>query len=277
MKLIDAFDLASTTRPKWRTRRGAWNHPWKCNRTHCLRILGETKNVKKITKGDLVAMRSKLAMEKKSPATINRIMSLLNSVFVEMVEHEVIEKYPRIKNLKENNARKLYYSKEQIDAMVFACKDIFHYFELADAILFSLYTGCRRANMLQLEVRDVDLVNDTINFRDPKGGEDYMVDIHPDLRVILADRCDGEEPNYRVFQFRDHNEVWYQFVKIRDYCALPKGLVYHSIRHTTGTWLAERGVPIQNIARVLGHKTLEMSMRYTKLSDKARKSAIDSL
>ena len=50
MKLIDAFDLAATMRPKWRTRRGAWCHPWGCNRGHCLRILGETKNIKKITK-----------------------------------------------------------------------------------------------------------------------------------------------------------------------------------------------------------------------------------
>ena len=41
--------------------------------------------------------------------------------------------------------------------------------------------------------------------------------------------------------------------------------------------LAEREVPVQTIAKVLGHKTLEMSMRYTKITDKARKNAINAL
>jgi integrase len=131
--------------------------------------------------------------------------------------------------------------------------------------------------MLNLEVRDIDLINDTIEFRDCKNGENYDVDIHPKLREILAVRCEGEGPNVKVFDFKNGDEVLRQFKKVRNYLELDKKLVYHSLRHTCGTWLADRGVPVQNIAKVLGHKTLEMSMRYTHLSDKARKSAINSL
>lgn len=277
MKLIDAIDLAATTRPAWTTDRGVWINPHDSLRDHLLRLFGANKNIKKITKGDLAAARTQLLMEKKAPATVNRIMSMMNTVFSEMVDHEVIDKYPKLKHLQENNQRKGFFSQENIDQMVFAAKDIFQYHELADAILFSLYTGCRRGNMLKLEVRDVDLINDTILFRDPKAGEDYSVDIHPKLREILAVRCEGERSTAKVFDFKNGDEVLRQFKKVRNYLELDKKLVYHSLRHTCGTWLAERGVPVQNIAKVLGHKTLEMSMRYTHLSDKARKSAIDSL
>ena len=277
MKLIDALNLAATTRPAWRTNRGSWTNPHDSHRVHLLRLFGENKNIKKITKGDLAHARTQLLMEKKAPATVNRIMSMLNTMFTEMVDHEVIEKYPRMKQLQENNQRKGFFTQENIKDLVKACNEVFLYHELADAIQFSLYTGCRRGNMLNVEVRDIDLINDTIEFRDCKNGEDYSVDIHPNLREILAMRCDGERPNCKIFQFSNGDQVLRQFKKVRHYLGLSEDLVYHSLRHTCGTWLADRGVPVQNIAKVLGHKTLEMSMRYTHLSDKARKSAINSL
>ena len=277
MKLIDAINLAAETRPTWRTPKGVWIAPANSLRDHVIRLFGGNKQIKKITKGDLAAARTQLLLEKYKPATINRILSFMNSVFTEMLDLEIIDKHPKLKKLQENNQRKGFFTQEDINQMVHAAKDIFQYNELADAILFSLYTGCRRANLLGLEVRDIDLINDTIEFRDTKNGENYSTDIHPNLRDILVTRCDGEGPNYKIFDFTNGDQLLRQFKKVRDYLEMDKKLVYHSLRHTTGTWLAERGVPVQNIAKVLGHKTLEMSMRYTHLSDKARKSAIDSL
>ncbi len=277
MRLIDAFDLAATTRPTWKTLKGTWTHPIKVQRDHVLRLLGPNKNVAKISKGDLAAMRTKLLMEKKAPGTINRVMATLNTLFRELVEHEVLDKYPKMKKLEEKNARKEYFSQEDVDKMIHACHDIFLYHDLADAMILALYTGSRQAHLLTLEVRDVDLDRETILFRDPKCGEDYTLDIHPKLRGILEVRCEGEDPNAKLFNFKNKDELYYQFLKVRDYCGLNKKLVWHSFRHTCGTWLAERGVPVQNIAKVLNHKTLEMSMRYAKLTDKARKSAIESL
>ena len=277
MKLVDAFDLAATTRPTWKTTKGNWNHPVKVNRGHLLRILGPNKNVKKITKGDLAALRTKLVMEKKANGTINRVMATLNTVFKELVDHEVIDKFPRLKKLEEKNARKEYFSQEDIDKMIHACHEIFLYHELADAMILALYTGSRQAHLLTLEVRDIDLDRDTILFRDPKCGEDYTLDIHPKLKEILEVRCEGEEPNTKLFLFKNKDELYYQFKKVRNYCGIDKKLVWHSYRHTCGTWLADRGVPIQSIAKVLNHKTLEMSLRYAKITDKARKTAINSL
>ena len=276
MKLIEAIDLASAARPTWRTPLGAWIAPANSHRDHIIRLFGGSKQIKKITKGDLAAARTQMLLEKYKPATINRTLSFLNSVFTEMVDLEIIDRAPKLKKLQENNQRKLFFTQENINDMVHVAKDIYQYNELADAILFSLYTGCRRANLLGLEVRDIDFINDTIEFRDCKA-DDYSVDIHPNLRDILVTRCEGESPNYRIFDFSNGDQLLRQFRKVRDYLELDKKLVYHSLRHTCGTWLAERGVPVQNIAKVLGHKTLEMSMRYTHLSDKARKSAINSL
>ena len=39
--------------------------------------------------------------------------------------------------------------------------------------------------------------------------------------------------------------------------------VFHDLRHTFGTWLAQNGVDIYTIARYMGHEDLESTKRYT--------------
>lgn len=41
-----------------------------------------------------------------------------------------------------------------------------------------------------------------------------------------------------------------------------RDLVFHDLRHTFGTWLAQNGVDIYTIARYMGHKSLESTKRY---------------
>ena len=239
--------------------------------------MGADKNVKKITKADLAALRTTLQREGRSNGGINRIMSVINTVLRELVDNEIIDKQPKLKALPENNQRKEFYTPQNIADMVKVSREVFYNHELADAILFGVYTGCRQANLLNLKVQDVDFHNSLITFRDTKHGEDHIIDIHPELVELLKVRCANEPGSAKVFHFTNKDELWNAFKKVRNLVGLSDKYVWHSLRHTTGTWLAERGVPIQTIAKVLGHKTLEMSQRYTKITDKARQSAINSL
>ena len=277
MNLTQAIDYVSDLRPAWKTARGVWKAPHKYNRVHVLRLLGETKNVKTIKKSDLAAMRAKLQREGRSNAGINRIMAFLNTTLRELADSDIIIKQPKIPALPENNTRKEWYSRQQIDDLVRISRDELGDNELADAILFALYTGCRQGNLLGLLVGDVDFDNDTINFRETKDGDEYQVDIHPELQSILEVKCAGESPDARVFDFNNKDALWTSFKKARALAGISDAYKWHTFRHTCGTWLAERQVPIQTIAKVLGHKTLDMSIRYAKISDKARKSAIASL
>ena len=44
--------------------------------------------------------------------------------------------------------------------------------------------------------------------------------------------------------------------------------VFHSIRHTTASYLAMEGSSLIEIAALLGHKTLQTTKKYAHLSDK---------
>ena len=50
-------------------------------------------------------------------------------------------------------------------------------------------------------------------------------------------------------------------------------VVFHTLRHTFGSWLAIQGTPILTIKELMGHKTLAMTERYAHLSPNVKKDA----
>jgi site-specific recombinase XerD len=54
------------------------------------------------------------------------------------------------------------------------------------------------------------------------------------------------------------------------------GTGLHSLRHTVATWLLEAGTPLETIAGILGHQSLESTQLYTKVDLEAlRQAALD--
>ena len=50
----------------------------------------------------------------------------------------------------------------------------------------------------------------------------------------------------------------------------------HTLRHTFASWQAMRGVPLPTLQKLLGHQSIEMTMRYSHLlPDVERKAVLD--
>jgi integrase len=204
-------------------------------------------------------------------------MSMLSCLLKELEDSEIITKAPRLKGLKENNTKSVYYRKEQVERMAQLAIEIYDDANLSAAILFGAYTGCRLSELLGLQVGDVDLFTDRVVFRDTKNGTDHIIDLHPSLRSIVAPMVKGRPETAKVFQFNSDDALRYRFYKIRNLMGLGTEYNWHTLRHSTGTWLAEKGVPIQTIAAVLNHKQLTTTQRYVKSTDQARRAAINAL
>ena len=52
---------------------------------------------------------------------------------------------------------------------------------------------------------------------------------------------------------------------------------FHDLKHTVGTRLAEKGVPIPVIKEVLDHSDIKTTMRYVHAADKQILSAMNQL
>ena len=55
--------------------------------------------------------------------------------------------------------------------------------------------------------------------------------------------------------------------EIADICLINKNLIVHLARHTFATLAIEYGMPIDIIAKILGHSNTNMTRHYAKISE----------
>lgn len=151
-----------------------------------------------------------------------------------------------------------------------------------DIAYLSLYTGMRLGEVLGLQVGHVNVADGVIDVMDAKAGTRaaYMT---AGVKEILAARCAGRDAKEFVFVQRGGGRVRYissVFSRVADelfndgVTDARHKVVFHTLRHTFGSWLAQRGVPLYTIAVLMGHSSLEMTKRYSKLSPDTKHDAM---
>jgi site-specific recombinase XerD len=83
-------------------------------------------------------------------------------------------------------------------------------------------------------------------------------------------------PNVLILgdEWRDPDQLRRAFNKVRNYIGKDETYVFHSLRHSFATWAVEADVNIRVIQELLGHKRIETTLRYAKVSNVATKAAI---
>ena len=96
---------------------------------------------------------------------------------------------------------------------------------------------------------------------------------------MLQSRCDGVPKDVAIFgdQWQSGASVIWFFKKaVRD-AGLEPHMVFHCLRHSFATWAIEDGVPVRVLMDLMGHRKIETTLRYAKVTDNARKEAISSI
>ncbi|MFD8563127.1 tyrosine-type recombinase/integrase [Streptosporangium canum] len=162
------------------------------------------------------------------------------------------------------------------------------------ALLLVRWTGARRSEIRRLDLDCLDAYPDDYpRLRIPvgKGLSERMVPLHPRAAealgpIIDRTRAANFAPRYdetcrRMVRqvFIDHgkplgNEYLFdaplrracEKLGLLDAAGLPQ-VSAHRFRHSVGTQLAEGGARLQTIMAILGHRSANMSMVYSRLSD----------
>ena len=182
----------------------------------------------------------------------------------------------------ESEGRQVYLTEAQFAELVRAAREQKRAPYLADLLVVAVMTGCRKGELLGLEWSRVDLEANVIRLRasDTKAGKARLVPVNEAAREALLRRFEyrGKRCPDAAWVFCGPDGERIVSVKSSFRHALRSagiaGVRFHDLRHTCGSWLAQKGVPIGHIAAVLGHSTLRMSERYSHLAPANARDAV---
>ena len=244
---------------------------------HNIKALGDLP-VNKITRPMVNKMMDILKQERKnSNAVVNQKMGYLRVVLQEMEEDGFIEMIKMPKPRPTKNTKVHYLTKDME-------LELLNYFlnnqqGRAYSIVSCLIDlGCRVTELLSLEKRFVDFDNNQINFNDRKNDKAVAVPMTKRVIVIMQSFSMGKKPTDKLFgiNYSKLNAIWQKARKDLGY-ADKKFYTIHLCRHTCGSRLAQRGVPILLIKDWLGHEDIENTMIYAHLQPKALHSVVEVL
>jgi integrase/recombinase XerD len=138
-------------------------------------------------------------------------------------------------------------------------------------------TGIRRGELLGLTVDSVVQIGSAFWLRIPLGKlhTDRYIPLHPQLKELLDDWVTNHRPggvrSDRLLIERNRPLTSYRVSQILRDQATNAGIGHvtaHQLRHTLATQAINRGMSLDAIAALLGHKTLAMTMIYARIADK---------
>lgn len=157
--------------------------------------------------------------------------------------------------------------------------------QLYEVCMVSLQTGMRASEVFALRWGDLDMENEILHVHG-KGGVPRVAYMTPDLKTIFQEKTFGD-PEALVFPSQRGGKskaVSGTYERAVEKLGFNQGVtdrrqrvVFHTLRHTFASWLAIKGVPILTIKELMGHKRIEMTMRYAHLSPDSKREAVKSL
>jgi integrase/recombinase XerD len=129
-------------------------------------------------------------------------------------------------------------------------------------------TGTRVSELVGMKVEDFFFGEQMILISKGKGGKSRYVPILPELAQELTTHLAGREVGY-LFESNRHTKFTPRRIQqIVKETAAQAGIVKrvhpHLLRHTVATFLLEKGMPLEQIQKFLGHAKIETTQIYAE-------------
>ncbi len=140
-----------------------------------------------------------------------------------------------------------------------------------------ILTGMRQGEFLDLTADCVVQIGDNYWLRVPLGKmhNDRYIPLHPEVKDLLDEWIDQSPPKKPYdFLFASHGhrlgrgKVALAVERIRKAAGIKEHISPHRLRHTLATLAINRGMPLESIAALLGHRSLSMTMVYARIGNR---------
>jgi integrase/recombinase XerD len=146
-----------------------------------------------------------------------------------------------------------------------------------ERVILSIYYGCglRRAEGIQLDLKDVHFRTSLLYVREGKGAKRRVVPMNEQVKqdlyhyVLQERKAKANETSFLVGQMgrrMNPNQVIRILKKLLEKTGIEKEITLHGLRHSIATHLLENGLSVENVRDFLGHSHLESTQIYTRIN-----------
>lgn len=249
--------------------------------------LGPDRTCASIVRADFMAVRRWLEEAKdeetgrplNAPGTVRQKMQAFSRVLYFAEKAGWISKRPSWKSPKLPEPRQFVFSKAD-EAVVLAMwpKPTRRQAAFRDLFTLGIDAGFRLQEMLKMRAADVDLTGGfaTVTAEVSKTGKPRQVVLVPRALAVLKARSEGRVGDDIIFPELHRFAVTLLMDDVRKAIgqSANRECVFHSTRHTHGTRMAEREVPLPVMMDQLGHTKPDTTLRYVHLAAATRKRTL---
>lgn len=214
--------------------------------------------------------------------TVRGDLADLSSAFNWAISKNYLSENPckGIKKSKLTEKLPLFFTKEEFDTLLNSIKDN----DLKDLIHFAVLTGIRQNDLITLRWNQINFRNRTLTFDNrlsqTKSRKIHTLPLNLKALQILTERELKKKSNY-VFTYNQEPIkqcfISHKFKKLVKAAKLNPQFTFHSLRHSFGSWLVQKGVPIYQLSKLMTHSDLRVTQIYTHLSEQNLKETVELL
>ena len=148
-----------------------------------------------------------------------------------------------------------------------------------DLFVFSVFTGLAYVDIQLLHPHHIGMNAEGrryIRINRKKTKVEAFIPLHPIAEQILSlyNTTNDEQP---VFPLPNRDALWFEIHELGVIIGKEDNLSYHQSRHSFGTFLISADIPIESIAKMMGHSNIRTTQGYARITDDKISKDMDKL
>jgi len=225
-------------------------------------------------------------LRKKAPLGVYNYHRTLKTMFNKAIEWNYLKTNPflRVKLPRRQEKNPAFITQDELESVL---EKITHP-AIKDIVQISFYMGLRLGEATFLKWKNISFYHNAITVGDEsfstKSRKSRSVPMHPKIIEIVNRLKNGSRIKKENYLFGKNGNQPYtrdyiskKFKKACKAAGMDKAIHYHSLRHSTGSLLAQKGVSLYTIQKILGHSSPTVSQIYAHMQIDTLREAINQI
>jgi site-specific recombinase XerD len=228
-------------------------------------IVAYSRCVEEIGSNDLMQFLDKLAKEGKSSYTLNQYHSAYKLYVTKVLCRAWNVPFPYAKRHKR---LPIVLTRDEIQRII----EVTHNAKHRLMIALAYGAGLRVSEVVNIQVKDINLAELSLMIREAKGGKDRISILPKKIKNDLQNMMAGKQGDNYLFESERGGKLSTRtaqstFARSLKIAKILKTATFHSLRHSFATHLLENGVDVRYIQQLLGHASISTTQLYTKVTN----------